>query len=170
MDTQRKLIAMMGALAMVFAIGCAEEPEVETTPVTDTEATDEVIEEDIPRLPDGSQPVQVVLSSMDIDMPSTLPEGRTLFTVRNEGDMEHSFEIEGQGIEKKLDQPLQAGEVMTIEVDLQPGEYRVYCPIADHASQGMEMTLTVTAADGAATMTDTTGTDTAMESTTPPTD
>ncbi len=164
MNTRRKTFAIMGAVTLVFALACAEEPEVETTTVTETEATTGVIEEDVPRLPDGGQPVQVILSNMDIDMPSTLPEGRTLFTVRNEGDVEHSFEIEGQGIEKELEQHLQPGEVMTIEVDLQPGEYRVYCPVADHADRGMETTLTVTEGEGASSMTDTTGTDgTAME-------
>lgn len=152
-----RLLTIMGALLVVFALACAEEPEVETTTVGETSATDTTMEQEVPRLPDGSEPVQVVLSNMSIDMPSTLPEGTTLLTVNNEGDMDHSFEIEGQGMEKALDQPLQPGEVTTIEVDLVPGEYRVYCPVGSHASQGMEMTLTVTPDEGSGASTDTSG-------------
>lgn len=157
MKSNRSLPSILAALLVVVAIGCAEEPEVETSTVGDTGATETTLEEEVPRLPDGSEPVQVTLSNMNIDMPSTLPEGTTLFTVSNEGDTEHSFEVEGQGMEKALDEPLQAGEVTTIEVDLVPGEYRVYCPVDDHASQGMEMTLTVTPGEGTGATTDTSG-------------
>lgn len=157
MKSNNKILTVMGALLVVFAIGCAEEPDVETTTVAETEMTETTLEQEVPRLPDGSEPVQVVLSHMSIDMPSTLPEGTTLFTVNNEGDTEHSFEIEGPDMEKALDEPLQPGEVTTIEVDLFPGEYRVYCPVGDHAEQGMEMTLNVTPAEGTGAPTDTSG-------------
>lgn len=149
MKSPRIFLSILSALILVFALGCAEEPEVETTPVTNTgTAANQTTTEEVPRLPDGSEPVQVVLTEMNVDMPSTLPEGRTLFTVSNEGDEEHSFEVEGQGIEKELDKHLQPGEVTTIDIDLVPGEYRVYCPVGDHADQGMEMTLTVTRSEG----------------------
>lgn len=151
MKSQHRILTILSVLLVVFALGCTEEPEVETTPVTETgTAANMTTTEDVPRLPDGSEPVQVTLRDMAIDMPSTLPEGRTLFTVENQGDMEHSFEVEGQGVEKELDQHLQPGEVSTIEVDLVPGEYRVYCPVGNHADQGMEMTLTVTPSEGTA--------------------
>lgn len=158
MKSPRTFMNILSVLIIVFAFGCAEEPEVETTPVTETGTTaNQTTTGEVPRLPDGSEPVQVVLSGRTIEMPSTLPEGLTLFTVNNEGDEEHSFEIEGQGIEKELDKHLLAGEVTTIEVDLVPGEYRVYCPVGNHAEEGMEMTLTVTESEGTGAATGTGG-------------
>ena len=88
--------------------------------------------------------VDVVLREMEIMMPRTLEAGPTTFQVRNTGTMVHSFEVEGQGIEKKLDQPLQPNEQATLQVDLEPGRYRVYCPVDQHAGRGMELQLIVT--------------------------
>jgi uncharacterized cupredoxin-like copper-binding protein len=62
----------------------------------------------------------------------------------NNGTIEHNLEVEGQGIEEAFDSNLQPGETRTLEVDLQPGTYEVYCPVADHADQGMRVELTVT--------------------------
>ena len=91
--------------------------------------------------------VQVSLVDGAIEMPSTLPSGPTIFEVTNNGTMEHSFEIGGPAIELRLDSNLQPGQSGMLEVDLAPGEYQVYCPVDDHAAMGMQLTLTVTAAE-----------------------
>jgi uncharacterized cupredoxin-like copper-binding protein len=57
--------------------------------------------------------------------------------------MAHNFEVEGGEIEEEFIENLQPGETQTMAIELPPGEYRVYCPVADHAQQGMELTLTV---------------------------
>lgn len=88
--------------------------------------------------------VEVGLTNFNIDMPSELPAGSTTFEITNNGESEHNFEVEGQGIETELDQNLQPGESATLEVDLQPGTYEIYCPVADHADRGMQLELTVT--------------------------
>lgn len=85
----------------------------------------------------------VDLHDYRIEMPSTLPAGPTNFTVYNRGEHLHNFEIEGMGIEKKLDFNLRAGEGAVLYVDLKPGTYYVYCPVGDHAARGMAMNLTV---------------------------
>lgn len=92
--------------------------------------------------------VEVTLVDFDIDMPTTRRAGSTVFAVTNEGTGEHNFEIEGQGIEQEFPQNLMAGETRTMQVDLQPGTYIVYCPVADHRSRGMEMELSVEPAQG----------------------
>lgn len=87
--------------------------------------------------------VDVVLREMEIVMPRELPAGPTTFKVRNAGTMLHGFEIEGQGIERELEKPLQPNDQGTLQVDLLPGQYRVWCPLDGHAGRGMELRLTV---------------------------
>ena len=96
----------------------------------------------------GSDTVEVALVEYDINMPSTLPAGTTIFRVTNEGTMAHNFEVEGQGSEEVFPQDLQPGESRTMEVDLQEGSYVVYCPLGDHRSRGMEVDLTVEPSPG----------------------
>lgn len=88
--------------------------------------------------------VSVLLTEFTIDMPAEIPAGPTTFEISNAGTIEHSFEIEGQGIEEELEQNLQPGETQTLELDLAPGTYEIYCPVDEHADKGMEMELTVT--------------------------
>jgi uncharacterized surface protein with fasciclin (FAS1) repeats len=95
--------------------------------------------------------VQVSLVDGAIEMPTSLPAGPTTFEVTNNGTMEHSFEIEGGDIEEVFDENLQPGGSNTLTVDLPAGEYEVYCPVGDHAEQGMQLTLTVTESAPAAT-------------------
>ena len=91
----------------------------------------------------ASAPVAVSLREFAIDMPDSLPAGPTTFTVTNDGTIEHSFEIEGQGVEQELEHHLKPGESMDLQVDLAPGTYEVYCPVDGHKEQGMERDLTV---------------------------
>lgn len=88
--------------------------------------------------------VQVRLSEYRIEMPATLPAGPTTFEITNVGEEEHNFEIEGQGIEMELPENLTAGASGTLQVDLQPGTYEIYCPVGEHEDHGMTMQLTVT--------------------------
>lgn len=95
--------------------------------------------------------VQVGLSEFTIDMPDSIPAGMTTFEVSNNGSFEHNFRIEGEGVDQAFDTNLQAGESGTMEVELQPGSYTVYCPVGNHREQGMELQLTVTEAEMQAT-------------------
>ena len=91
----------------------------------------------------AGQTVEVKLTEFKIEMPPSVSAGPTTFRVTNAGKAEHSFEMEGQGVEKKLDSELGPGETKTMQVDLKPGTYEVYCPVANHKGKGMEMKLTV---------------------------
>lgn len=88
--------------------------------------------------------VSVVLTELAIELPDTLQAGETTFEIRNKGKLEHSFEIENDELEKALESRLAAGKSATLTVSLEPGEYRVYCPVADHAERGMSAQLVVT--------------------------
>lgn len=91
-----------------------------------------------------SNAVNVRMVDYSFEMPNQIAAGSVTFNVENAGEHKHNFEIEGQGIEKELEEDLEPGQRGTLRVDLQPGRYRVYCPVGDHAEKrGMETTLTV---------------------------
>jgi uncharacterized cupredoxin-like copper-binding protein len=87
--------------------------------------------------------VEVRLSEYTVDMPHTLPAGPTTFLLRNEGQKSHSFKIEGPGIEDAPSVIVRPGKTDSLQVTLQPGEYKVYCPLGSHAAKGMTMKLVV---------------------------
>jgi len=93
--------------------------------------------------PGEARAVTVRLTEYTIDMPVLLSAGRTIFTVINTGSMLHGFEIEGKGIEEEIDPGLDAGETKTLELDLRPGTYRVYCPVSGHRKAGMSIRVRV---------------------------
>ena len=68
--------------------------------------------------------------------------GSVTIKLVNDSSTPHAVEVEGNGVEEITDDldPGQSGELM---LDLEPGEYEIYCAIGDHAAQGMEGTLTV---------------------------
>ncbi len=85
----------------------------------------------------ASGTVEVELSEWDLGFDSvTVEPGKTTFRIVNDGSYEHAFEIEGNGIEKETDR-LASGESTTLTVNLEPGEYEVYCPVPGHEPQGM---------------------------------
>jgi uncharacterized cupredoxin-like copper-binding protein len=101
-----------------------------------------------PQTEKGAAPVEVHLSEYAIEMPHTLPAGPTTFLVHNEGKKTHSFKIEGLGIDELLSAPVKPKATGSLKITLQPGEYKVYCPVGSHESKGMKLTLTVTAKPG----------------------
>ena len=89
--------------------------------------------------------VEVRMTEYAFEMPNTLPAGPTTFVLRNQGHKSHSFKLEGPGIADMTPVIVKAGKAGTVQVTLQPGEYKVYCPIGSHSAKGMTMTLTVKA-------------------------
>jgi hypothetical protein len=90
-----------------------------------------------------ARPTQEVhLIEYAIHMPDTLPAGRIAFNVENGGKETHAFEIEGNGIEEKTSE-LSRGNTASLEVDLKPGTYTIYCPVDGHKDKGMKKTITV---------------------------
>lgn len=92
----------------------------------------------------GGGTVAVSLTEFMIDMPAELSAGPTTFEITNNGTIEHNFEVEGQGIEEELPENLAPGATGTLEIDLPPGTYEVYCPVGNHAGEGMRVEVTVT--------------------------
>ena len=87
--------------------------------------------------------VEVKLTEYKIEMPASVGAGVTTFKVTNAGEETHGFEIEGNGTEKALKPRLKKGESSSLQVDLKPGTYKVYCPVHGHQTRGMSLDLTV---------------------------
>ncbi len=107
---------------------------------------DPPVEPEERRVPDEEVPddaVEVILTEMAIDMPDEIPAGATVFHVINEGSLPHNVQIEGEDVDVKLDEDLQAGESDLLFADLAPGEYRAWCPVGAHEDQGMVTNFTV---------------------------
>ncbi len=95
--------------------------------------------------PASAAAIQVKLNDGKIDMPASMRTGVILFIINNGGTTEHNFEIQGTGIDKKLDTNLKPGETAPIVMQLPPGSYRVFDPVGNNRDQGMSLNLTVTA-------------------------
>lgn len=142
---KRTLLSIFAAVTMLVAAGCKPSQETRENIVHTPETTETAAVTSTPGAETASAAVQVTLTEYTIQMPSALPAGRTTFEIHNNGQLPHNFEIEGQGIEQELEQDLAAGERGILEVDLQPGTYRVYCPVGTHDTEhGMTTQLTVT--------------------------
>jgi uncharacterized cupredoxin-like copper-binding protein len=87
--------------------------------------------------------VDVKLVEHRIEMPKTVAAGKTAFVVHNTGKEKHNFQIEGEGIDKTFLAAVSPDDTKVLHVDLKPGTYKVYCPVKDHASEGMKLNLTV---------------------------
>ncbi len=91
----------------------------------------------------AASPVQEVhLIEYAVHMPQTLPAGKVSFRVENGGKEQHAFEIEGNGLHQAT-QLLSGGSTASLDVDLKPGTYTVYCPVKGHKEKGMKTTVTV---------------------------
>ena len=118
-------------LACANALGQGESP---ASANAETAAT-------APNSANGS--VEVKLTEFKIEMPTLIGAGATTFNVTNTGNETHGFEIEGNGIEKALKPRLKKGESGSLQMDLKPGIYKVYCPVIGHKWHGMSLDLTV---------------------------
>lgn len=133
----RVSLALLLGLAVTFA-GCA--PSAEAIP-SDVDVAVHM------------QDYRVILSA------ATVKAGTVRFGIKNEGGMEHSFELiktdlafdqlptadakaKEDGLVKQV-KSLPVGRVSTVTVDLAAGKYVIICNIAGHYQLGMRAALTV---------------------------
>jgi len=96
---------------------------------------------------EGTMPVVNVVAKEFTFEPKEIKvnAGMAKFLVRNDGAVEHDFEIvgvaeHGAEHEGKLIQP---SEARVVEVELKPGTYQVVCTVAGHKEAGMVATIVV---------------------------
>jgi uncharacterized cupredoxin-like copper-binding protein len=140
---------IVSALVLFSVLSCGTAAPPEDTGVSSPDATISALEGTLtPAATEPSQPAdaatEVSLTEYQIEMPTSLSAGAQAFSVTNNGAIGHNFEVEGQGIEEAFETDLSAGETRTMQLNLEPGTYEVYCPVGNHREQGMEIQLTVT--------------------------
>jgi plastocyanin len=132
------LIALV--LVIPFAVAaCGDDDDDEPTGAATTETTEEA------GAPAGGGGETITISETEFALdPSdpTAAAGPVTIEVVNDGAIVHNLEVEGNGVEEVTDD-LESGQSDTLDLDLEPGTYTIYCNIGDHQAQGMDGTLTV---------------------------
>ena len=138
-----RILTILACAALLVVAGCGDDDEETAGPAT--QATTPAAT-DTGGDTTGGAPATVELTATEFAFDPSDPQvdqaGPVEFTMVNEGQAPHAVEIEGQGIEEESE-TVQGGQTATLTVDLEPGEYVMYCPVGDHREQGMEGTVTV---------------------------
>jgi uncharacterized cupredoxin-like copper-binding protein len=75
---------------------------------------------------------------------TTVKSGNVTFNLKNQGQAPHSLEIEDvNGQDQEIEGDVAPGQSGTLTVNLPPGKYEFYCPVANHKDMGMEGDITV---------------------------
>jgi len=74
----------------------------------------------------------------------TVKSGEVSFTLKNDGQTEHSLEIEDvNGEDVEIEGDVSPGSSGTLTANLAPGSYEFYCPVGNHKEMGMTGEITV---------------------------
>ena len=74
----------------------------------------------------------------------TVKAGDVTFSLKNEGQVQHSLEIEDvNGEDVEIEGDVSPGSSGTLTADLKPGTYEFYCPVDSHKEMGMTGEITV---------------------------
>jgi plastocyanin len=140
---RRTLIALALATAVFAGCGGDDDEETAATPTATEEATQEATQE-----PAAGEGTTLAFSapedgSLKFDQSeATTKAGTVTVTFANPSSVPHAVEIEGNGVEAESE-TVTGADAPPFEVELEPGTYEFYCPVAGHEAAGMKGTLTV---------------------------
>ena len=137
----KRLCAVAAAIALGLA-GCGDDDDGESG----TTGTSGTSPEEEPLAPTGPavETLKFTETEFMIDPANvtTDEDGVIEFQVKNAGSVTHALEVEGEGVEQKT-ADIAPGESASVKVRLADGTYELYCPIGNHADQGMTGELAV---------------------------
>jgi plastocyanin len=138
---RRSLLAAIAAAAALAFAGCGDDDETDTA----AEDTGDTAAEEA----GGGATVAIggVEYAFEPSDATVDEAGPVTVEFTNDGEVAHALEIEE--LEESTD-TIDAGESTTLDVELEEGDYTIYCPVGDHRAQGMEGTLTVGGGGGGA--------------------
>jgi plastocyanin len=140
------LVAILLAIPLAIA-ACGDDDDDETTPAASETTAEETTTEDTTttEAADGGGGETIDISEVEFAIKPadvTAQAGEVTFAVSNDGSAPHNLEVEGNGVEEVSD-TVEGGQKTDLTVELEPGEYEMYCAIPGHREQGMEGTVTV---------------------------
>ena len=126
----------MAAALTLTACGDDDENDRADTTGTGTEAA----------APAGEPVATVELAESDFKIEPKDPKvdktGVIRFSLKNTGQAPHALEVETPQGERETEE-FGPGETASLDVELEPGTYTMYCPVGDHEQRGMTGTITV---------------------------
>ncbi len=117
--------------------------ETSKTVAKKTKETVKAIEHKIDAPDADARKVNVTINDGGVQMPRSLPAGKTAFIVKNSGKQKHNFEIEGEHLDKSFWFAIDPKESKTMQVDLKRGTYEAHCSVDDHANKEAKVKLAV---------------------------
>ncbi len=137
------VVSLLALLLGFSIVGCGgggagQQQEVLSEAVEEVESeVEEALEEPIDTIVVDETEFSLDPANITLDRPGTY-----VFRAVNSGDVVHALEIEGEGIEEETED-IEPGESAELEVNLEPGTYKLYCPVGNHEERGMVGTVTV---------------------------
>lgn len=151
MRTFRRWGVVTVALLLVTACGDDADtddtgtPGLPTPTMGDATPTPELMSPSPTAAPDGG-PTTVTASLVDfrIELSQTdFPAGEYTFVVEQDGQMPHALAIEGPGVNEVTGIIEPGGSSEELAMTLEPGTYELWCPVGNHRSMGMQVTIDV---------------------------
>lgn len=117
--------------------------EISKTVAKKTKETVNAIEHKIDTPDADARKVKVSITDRGVQMPGSLPAGKTAFIVTNNGKQKHNFEIEGEHLDKNFWFGIAPKDSKTMQVQLKPGSYEARCSVDEHAGKEARVQLVV---------------------------
>lgn len=143
----RRILIVLALAGALFA-GCGgddDEPQTAATPSPTAESTPADDGGSSSSSSGGGESVDVAApesGALEFDPKEiSVKAGEVTFNFSNPSPVDHAFEIEG--VDGGVGETVQGGDAPPLKVNLEPGTYEFYCPVAGHRAAGMTGTLTV---------------------------
>jgi plastocyanin len=146
MQKMGALAALIAAFAVLAVAGCGGGDDSSSTEATTSSSTTEQTSGGGGGgSGGGGETIDVSETDFKLDPADpTVKAGQVTINATNDGQTTHNIEIEGNGIEETtLPNDLAPGDNGSLTVDLKPGTYEWYCPVANHKDLGMKGEVTV---------------------------
>jgi uncharacterized cupredoxin-like copper-binding protein len=152
-------LVMVALLATILAAGCGGGEEKKgnwitgETETTGTPAENSTATATSPASPGGTAIVPSATAGATVlvtlgenrlaAQETSIPPGPVVFTVTNTGTDVHNLFIEGPGVQQAAGSEIAVGATTGVTVNLQAGQYELYCPVGDHRQKGESTTIKV---------------------------
>ena len=99
----------------------------------------------------GATKAKIVVTEREFRItlaPGKVAAGPATLVVKNVGKVPHALALSGPGIAKAHTATIAPGKSATLNVTLKAGTYSIWCPLGNHAAQGMKAKLAAAGAGG----------------------